>query len=149
GARLRGLEGPRRARPGDDHRLLQRPRGTGEALMAFVETPAQRERREAAQEIVRTVIAPAAAKLGPQEKLSAEDLRVVFRALAPLGYLGSTIPREFGGAGLSYVDYGLLLETLAAGPVVLGEIVPPRTINYLGNDEQRQRWLPSLFSGDW
>jgi alkylation response protein AidB-like acyl-CoA dehydrogenase len=76
-------------------------------------------------------------------------MRTIHKALAPLGYIGSTIPNEFGGAGLSYVDYGLMLEALAAGPVVLGEIVPPRTINYLGTDEQRRRWLPRLFNGDW
>lgn len=116
--------------------------------MSFVETPKQRELQEAAREIVRSVITPAAARGAPQQKLGADALRTIFRALAPLGYLGSTIPREFGGAGLSYVDYGLLLEALAAGPVVLGEIVPPRTINYLGNDEQRRRWLPRLLRGD-
>ena len=73
----------------------------------------------------------------------------MYRALRPLGYLGSTIKKDYGGAGLSYVDYGLLLEALAAGPVVLGEVVPPRTINYLGTDAQRQRWLPKLFAGEW
>lgn len=117
--------------------------------MSFVETTAQGELQEAARATVRDVITPIAAGIGPQQKLGGDDLRTIFRALQPLGYLGSTIPRELGGAGLSYVDYGLLLEALAEGPVVLGEIVPPRTINYLGNDEQRRRWLPRLFSGDW
>lgn len=117
--------------------------------MSYVETAAQRQLQEAAREVTVNVIAPIVAALAPQQKLSADDMRKISQALKPLGYLGSTIPREFGGAGLSYVDYGLLLEALAAGPAVLGEIVPPRTINYLGNDEQRRRWLPSLFSGEW
>jgi len=117
--------------------------------MSFTETPAQQELQEAAREVTARVIAPIAAALAPQQKLSADDMRTIAKALKPLGYLGSTIPTELGGAGLSYVDYGLLLEALAAGPVMLGEIVPPRTINYLGNDEQRRRWLPHLFSGEW
>ncbi|MGZ5118687.1 MAG: acyl-CoA dehydrogenase family protein [Burkholderiales bacterium] len=117
--------------------------------MPFSETDAQHELQEAAREVVTKIVAPIAAALAPQQRLSADDLRKISKALKPLGYLGSTIPREFGGAGLSYVDYGLLLEALASGPVLLGEIVPPRTINYLGNDEQRRRWLPNLFSGDW
>lgn len=117
--------------------------------MSFTETPAQRERQEAARDVVEKVVAPIAAALPAGEKLSAEQLRTMYRALAPLGYLGSTIPRDLGGAGLTYVDYGLLLETLAAGPVVLAEIVPPRTINYLGTEDQRRRWLPRLFAGDW
>ena len=117
--------------------------------MPFSESAAQRELQEAAREVVAKVVVPIAAALGPQQRVSADDLRRISKALKPLGYLGSTIPQEFGGAGLSYVDYGLLLEALAAAPVVLGEIVPPRTINYLGNDEQRRRWLPHLFSGEW
>jgi len=117
--------------------------------MSFMETTAQRELVERAREVVTTTIAPLAAALGPQQQLSASELQKIFHALQPLGYLGSTIPKEFGGAGMTYVDYGLLLEALAAGPVVLGEIVPPRTINYLGDDKQRRRWLPRLFSGAW
>ena len=64
-------------------------------------------------------------------------------------FRSSTIPRDVGGAGLTYVDYGLLLEALAAGPVALGEIVVARTINDLGSDEQKREWLPRLLSGDW
>ena len=117
--------------------------------MSFAETRRQRELQEAAKEVTAKVIAPLAAALAPQQKLSAADMRKIAKALKPLGYIGSTIPRELGGAGLSYTDYGLLLEALAAGPAILGEIVPPRTINYLGSDEQRRRWLPDLFSGEW
>src|SRR5204863_7213053 len=117
--------------------------------MSFTETKAQRDLQEAARDAVTNVIAPIAAAIPPDEKLTPAHLRTIYAELAPLGYLGSTIPNEFGGAGLSYVDYGLLLEALAAGPVVLGEIVPPRTINYLGSEAQKRRWLPKLFSGDW
>ena len=117
--------------------------------MSFIETRAQLELQEAAREVVTRAIAPAAARVPPGGKLTSEQLREMYRALRPLGYLGSTIKKDYGGAGLSYVDYGLLLEALAAGPVVLGEVVPPRTINYLGTDAQRQRWLPRLFAGDW
>ncbi len=101
-----------------------------------------------ARSVVQETIVPIAAAAAPERKLSAEELRRIYRALRPLGYLGSTIPSAFGGAGLSYVEYGRLLEALGASPVMLGEIVPPRTINYLGTDEQRRRWLPTLFSGE-
>ena len=117
--------------------------------MSFIETPRQVELQAAARDVVERVVAPLATGLRAGGKLSAEDLRVIYRALTPLGYLGSTISKDVGGAGLSYVDYGLLLEALARGPVVLGEVVPPRTINYLGDAEQKRRWLPKLFSGEW
>jgi alkylation response protein AidB-like acyl-CoA dehydrogenase len=117
--------------------------------MDFAPTKKQGEMREQAREIVARVIAPIDADVPPGGKLTVEQWRTIYRALRPLGYLGSTISPDFGGAGLSYVDYGLLLESLAEGPLVLGEIVPPRTINYLGTDAQKKRWLPKLFSGDW
>jgi alkylation response protein AidB-like acyl-CoA dehydrogenase len=116
--------------------------------VSFAETQAQLALQEAARDAVENVVTPIAASVPAGEKLTPEHLRTIYKELTPLGYLGSTIPRDVGGAGLSYVDYGLLLEALAAGPVVLGEIVPPRTINYLGNAEQKRRWLPRLFSGD-
>ena len=108
----------------------------------------QAELQERARASVAGDIAPIVAALPRGEKLSAEQWRAIYRALKPLGYLGSTISPDIGGAGMSYVDYGLLLEALADGPLILGEIVPPRTINYLGTPEQKARWLPRLFSGD-
>jgi alkylation response protein AidB-like acyl-CoA dehydrogenase len=116
--------------------------------MDLVATKHQLELQERARDAVATVVAPIVDAVPQGAMLSAEHWRTIYRALAPLGYLGSTIPRELGGAGMSYTDYGLLLEALAEGPLVLGEIVPPRTINYLGNAEQKQRWLPRLFSGE-
>lgn len=116
--------------------------------MSFVETPAQRALQEAARDAVQRIVVPAVEALAPGARLGHDELSRIYRALAPLGYLGSTIPASLGGAGLGYVDYGLLIEALAAGPVMLDEVVPPRTIHYLGNDEQRRRWLPKLFSGE-
>ena len=117
--------------------------------VSFAETKAQRELQAAARDAVENVVAPIAVCVPAGEKLTPEHLRTIYTELAPLGYLGSTIPRDVGGAGLSYVDYGLLLEALAAGPVALGEIVVLRTINDLGSDEQKREWLPRLLSGDW
>ena len=117
--------------------------------MSWIETSQQLELQEAARAAVRDVVIPVANSVAPGQRLSAADLSRIFKALQPLGYLGSTIPKKYGGAGLTYVDYGLLLEALACGPVMLSEVVPPRTINYLGTEEQKRRWLPKLFSGDW
>jgi alkylation response protein AidB-like acyl-CoA dehydrogenase len=116
--------------------------------MDFALSKRQIKLQEQAREVIARVVVPIDEKVPPGGKLDAEDWRTIYRALKPLGYLGSTISPELGGAGLSYVDYGLLLETLAEGPLMLGEIVPPRTINYLGSDEQKRRWLPRLFSGE-
>ena len=117
--------------------------------MDFSLSKAQRELQERAREAVETLVRPMAAAVPKGAKLSNADMRRLYQGLAPLGYVGSTIPREAGGAGLSLVDYGLLLEALAEGPVVLGEVVPPRTVHFLGNAEQKRRWLRKLLAGEW
>jgi alkylation response protein AidB-like acyl-CoA dehydrogenase len=116
--------------------------------MTVFDTPETAALQEQVAEVITRVIAPVSAATPPGAKLGAEDVRRCLRALQPLGYLGSTIPKDLGGAGLSYVAYGMLLEALARGPVLFGEVVPPRTINYLGNEAQKRQWLPKLFSGD-
>ncbi|MBI1735650.1 MAG: acyl-CoA dehydrogenase family protein [Candidatus Rokubacteria bacterium] len=117
--------------------------------MDFAITKKQQELQERAREAITRAVEPLARQVPDGGKLGAEEMRTLYRGLAPLGYLGSTIPESEGGAGLAYVDYGLLLEALAHGPIVLGEIVPPRTIAYLGTREQKARWLPRLLAGDW
>ena len=104
--------------------------------------------REAARDAIGTVVEPLLAEVGPHGRLDAGQVRRLYRGLAPLGYVGSTIPREAGGAGMSYVEYGLLLEALAPAPFILGEVVPPRSVFYLGDERQKERWLPGLLSGD-
>lgn len=116
--------------------------------MSVFDTAVTREIQEQVAAVVRDVIAPLATSLPPGGKLTAEQYRRGMQALRPIGYIGSTIPKDLGGAGLSYVEYGMLLEALARGPILFGEVVPPRTINYLGSTEQKRRWIPRLFSGD-
>lgn len=116
--------------------------------MDFALTKEQHELQERGAEAVKRVVEPIAAAVPPGGKLSAEQVRALYRGLAPLGYVGSTVPKDAGGAGLNYVSYGLLLEALAPGPVVLSEVVPPRSIYFLGTPEQKARWLPRLLAGD-
>lgn len=116
--------------------------------MTIFDTAATRNLQEQVAAVIRDTIEPLAASVPPGGKLTAAQYRQGMKALRPLGYIGSTIPKDLGGAGLSYVAYGILLEAIARGPVLFGEVVPPRTINYLGSAEQKQRWMPRLFAGD-
>lgn len=117
--------------------------------MDFHLSAAQRDLQERALEAVGRIVRPIAARVPPGGKLTAEQIREIYRGLRPLGYLGSTLPESAGGAGMSHVDYGLLLEALAHGPVLLGEVVLPRLIYRLGSPDQIRRWLGPLLSGDW
>ena len=77
-----------------------------------------------------------------------------FRGLAKLGLTGMTIPEEFGGFGGGYRDFMVAIEEVGAAcgstsTVLITHVsLGSQTINHGGNEEQRQRWLPSLASGE-
>jgi alkylation response protein AidB-like acyl-CoA dehydrogenase len=79
----------------------------------------------------------------------------VFKRAGELGMLGVTVPEEYGGAGLSYIDYVNVIEEL--GVVDSGFALSVAAHNSLGtghiylagNDEQKKKWLPKLTSGEW
>src|SRR5258706_1287747 len=79
----------------------------------------------------------------------------VFKRAGGLGMLGVTIPEEYGGAGLSYVDYVHVIEELAvvdsgfAFSVAAHHSLGTRHIYLAGNDDQKKKWLPKLTSGEW
>ncbi len=78
----------------------------------------------------------------------------IFRELGEMGMLGPTIPAEYGGAGLSYVAYGLIareVERVDSGfrsmmSVQSSLVMLP--IFTFGTEEQRRRFLPRLASGE-
>jgi len=79
----------------------------------------------------------------------------VFRALGPLGVLGAVFPEELGGSGFSYVDYSIVVEELArVDPSIALSVAAHISLcsNHIyiaGSEEQRQRYIPKLASGEW
>ncbi len=79
----------------------------------------------------------------------------IFREMGELGLLGSTIPAEYGGAGLNYVCYGLVareVERVDSGyrsmmSVQSSLVMVP--IHEFGTEAQKQKYLPKLASGEW
>jgi alkylation response protein AidB-like acyl-CoA dehydrogenase len=79
----------------------------------------------------------------------------VVKKLGRLGYLGSIFPEDLGGAGLGYIEYCIIMEELSRVDGSVGIIVAAHTslcsnhIFKAGTDEQRQRYMPKLTSGEW
>ena len=79
----------------------------------------------------------------------------IFREMGEMGLLGCTIPPAYGGAGLNYVSYGLIareIERVDSGyrsmmSVQSSLVMVP--IYVFGSEEQRQKYLPRLASGEW
>ncbi len=81
--------------------------------------------------------------------------RDIYFEMAELGILGATLPEAHGGAGLNYVCYGLIAREVervdssyrSAMSVQSSLVMYP--IYAYGTEEQRQKYLPKLVSGEW
>lgn len=81
--------------------------------------------------------------------------REIMNEMGEIGFLGCTIPEEYGGAELNYVSYGIIareVERVDSGyrsaMSVQSSLVMHPIYTY-GTEEQRQKYLPKLASGEW
>lgn len=75
-----------------------------------------------------------------------------FRGLGDYGVTGVTLPEEFGGAGLTYLDYCYVLEEIAKVSVPYAVTISVSSmvqtiLNEYGNEAQKKKYLPALTSG--
>lgn len=119
--------------------------------MDFALTDEQQLIRETARDFTTKEIVPRAKQNARDAHF---DLDLV-RRIAEQGYLGAIIPREYGGAGLDYVTYGLIVEEVGRGDSAMRTVVSVQTslvcssILRWGTEEQKQTYLPKLCSGEW
>jgi glutaryl-CoA dehydrogenase len=85
----------------------------------------------------------------------AEFPQHIVKQLGDLGCFGPTIPIEYGGGGLDYISYGIMMQELERGDSgvrstasVQGSLVMFPIFEY-GSEEQRKKYLPRLASGEW
>ncbi len=80
--------------------------------------------------------------------------REFHRAMAEAGWLGITMPVEYGGAGLGVTEAAIMMNEvashgggMAAASTVHINLFGPHPIVVFGSDEQKQRWIPRLIEG--
>ncbi|RKE22599.1 acyl-CoA dehydrogenase family protein [Streptomyces sp. TLI_171] len=106
--------------------------------------------RELAAGFTNREIVPFAAEWDRAESI---DLGVV-KKLGDLGFLGLTLPEEYGGSGGDHLAYCLVLEELGRGDSSVRGVVSvslglvAKSINAFGTEEQKREWLPRLCSGE-
>jgi alkylation response protein AidB-like acyl-CoA dehydrogenase len=107
--------------------------------------------RRAVREFARAEIAPHVLAWDEANEFPLE----VVKKLGGLGYLGSVFPEEYGGAGLDYISYCIIIEELARIDPSVGLIVAAHTslcsnhIYLAGTEEQKHHYLPKLSTGEW
>ncbi len=119
--------------------------------MDFRLTDEQKSIRQTVREFAETEIKPHVMKWDEAQTFPLE----VVKKLGQLGMLGAIFPEEYGGSGLSYVDYVHIIEELAVVDSSVGLTVAAHNslgtghIYLAGNEEQRKKWMPKLTSGEW
>jgi glutaryl-CoA dehydrogenase len=114
-------------------------------------TEEERMMRDSAHAYAQEKLQPRVLKAFADEHTDPE----IFREMGEMGLLGVTTPEEYGGLGAGYVSYGLVareVERVDSGyrsmmSVQSSLVMYP--IYAYGSEEQRQKYLPKLASGEW
>ncbi|MFI1592129.1 MULTISPECIES: acyl-CoA dehydrogenase family protein [Streptomyces] len=106
--------------------------------------------RELAEDFVAREITPHVVAWDRAESVD----KSIVKKLGALGFLGLTIPEEYGGSGGDHLAYCLVTEELGRGDSSVRGIVSvslglvAKTIASWGDEEQKRRWLPRLTAGE-
>ena len=108
------------------------------------------EIRDMVKKFADSEVGPIAMKIDHEGKIPTE----LIGKLAENGFLGSYIPEEFGGAGLDYLSYALLIEELSRNCASTGVLVSAHTslavwpILNFGTEAQKKKYLPPMAAGE-
>jgi alkylation response protein AidB-like acyl-CoA dehydrogenase len=110
----------------------------------------QRAIQETAREFARREVDPIVDEIDESQKFPRE----VMRKAGELGFLGIIFPEEYGGAGLGYIEYVIVVTELSRVDPSVGISVAAHNslcsnhIYKFGDEEQRRRWLTPLAKGE-
>jgi short-chain 2-methylacyl-CoA dehydrogenase len=113
-------------------------------------TDEQQLLRSTVREFAETRVAPVAEELDRESRFPYE----LVAAMAELGLMGIPIPEEYGGAGADTVSYAIAVEELTRIDSSVAITMAAHTslgtmpIYLFGTEEQKQKWLPRLASGE-
>ncbi|CAN7734780.1 acyl-CoA dehydrogenase family protein [Rhizobium leguminosarum] len=111
----------------------------------------QQQISDLARDFARDRLAPGAAKRDREHLFPREELK----EMGELGLLGMLVPEAYGGSDTGVIAYAAALEEIAAGDGPCSTIMSVHSsvgcvpILKFGTEEQRQRFLPKLASGEW
>jgi glutaryl-CoA dehydrogenase len=114
-------------------------------------TDEQKLIRESVRSYVKKEISPIIEEYAQKAEFPTQ----IIRQMGDLGCFGPTIPEVYGGGGLDYISYGLMMQELERGDSgvrstasVQGSLVM-FPIHAYGSEEMKKRMLPKLATGEW
>ena len=133
--------------------FLTTPFGVDEIFTRERWSDDQKEFFEAIQSFGREVVSP---RSGDIEKLDEDLSRDIMKQMGEMGMLGLDVPEQYGGMGLDKTAAALALEAMGAGESSsLMVTVTDHTgigllpILWYGTEEQREKYIPKMMSGEW
>jgi alkylation response protein AidB-like acyl-CoA dehydrogenase len=118
--------------------------------MEFELNEDQRMFQEAAREFASERLAPLAQEFDEKEEIPQE----IYKELSELGYLGMMLPEEYGGSGMDFLSYVLVMEEFAKACAALEISISVHNslvcdaIHQFGTEEQKKKYLPRLAKGE-
>ncbi len=119
-------------------------------MIDFELTDEQKLIRETAREFAEKEILPRVRENDRNERFDLE----LAKKMAAMGYVGATIPEEYGGRGIDYLTYGLIVEEIGRVDSAMRTVISVVTslvstpIYKFGTEQQKREWLPKLCSGE-
>ncbi len=112
-------------------------------------TPEQEEIVATIRKFVDTEIVPVASDLDHAD----EYPHAIVEQMKELGLFGATIPTEYGGIGVDYLTYAMIVEELARGwmsipGLINSHLIMAYIVKTFGTDDQKKKWLPAFASGE-
>ena len=113
-------------------------------------TEEQQMMRKMVRDFAETEIQPFIEKME-----EGEFPREILNKMAELGLMGITIPEKYGGSEMDFTSYIIAIHELSKVSATIGVILSVHTsvgtnpILYFGNEEQKQKYLPKLASGEY
>lgn len=118
--------------------------------MNFELTEDQKVLQSAVRDFTEKEIRPLAMQIDEEHRIPDE----LVKKMAEMGFFGSYLPEEYGGAGLDMLSYAIVVEEVSKACASCGVLISAHTslcsgpINTFGTEEQKKRWLPALNAGE-
>ncbi|WP_173918547.1 acyl-CoA dehydrogenase [Halobacillus sp. Marseille-Q1614] len=114
-------------------------------------TDEQRMLQKMVRDFAEKEVAPAVGEMGKEDRFPVE----LVRRMGELGLMGIPIPEQYGGSEMDYTSYVMAIHEISKVSATLGVILSVHTsvgtnpILYFGTEEQKQKYIPKLASGEY